>query len=174
VQSFNGVVRPAGEARPGWKVLRVLGNLLDLPGFDQDSADAVRAQALPADVAARLDNRVSGAIGPIAAPAQAGALERLPEVAIYSVDPIVRRAPSLQQTRDARAPKARVSPATLAALGGPASGDKVRVSMAGGGDALVELAVDPALADGVLRLASGHEATVRLAAMTGAARVERA
>src|SRR5690606_25982402 len=129
VQSFNGVVRPAGETRPGWKVLRVLGNLLELPGFDQDSADAVRAQALPADVAARLDNRVSGAIGALPAPAAADALERLPEVLIYSVDPIVRRAPSLQQTADARAPKARVSPATLAKLGGLADGATVRVIM---------------------------------------------
>ncbi len=174
VQSFNGVVRPAGETRPGWKVLRVLGNLLDLPGFDQDSAEAVRAQALPADVAARLDNRVSGAIGALPAAAAADALERLPEVLIYSVDPIVRRAPSLQQTADARAPKARVSPATLARLAGLADGATVRVSMAAGGDALVQLAADPKLADGVLRLAAGHESTARLAAMTGAARIERA
>jgi NADH-quinone oxidoreductase subunit G len=37
-QSFNGVVRPFGDARPAWKVLRVLGNLLALPGFDQARA----------------------------------------------------------------------------------------------------------------------------------------
>jgi NADH-quinone oxidoreductase subunit G len=125
-------------------------------------------------VAARLDNRVSGAIGALPAAAAADALERLPEVLIYSVDPIVRRAPSLQQTADARAPKARVSPATLARLAGLADGATVRVSMAAGGDALVQLAADPKLADGVLRLAAGHESTARLAAMTGAARIERA
>ena len=39
VQSFNGVVRPLGDARPGWKVLRVLGNLLSVPGFDYESSE---------------------------------------------------------------------------------------------------------------------------------------
>ena len=183
VQSFNGVVRPAGDCRPGWKVLRVLGNLLELSGFEQDTAEAVRAQALPADVAAMLDNRVAGPIGAIE-PARAGAaaadpaagglaLERLADVPIYAVDPIVRRAPSLQQTRDAAPPKARIAPATLARLDMQA-GDKVRVSMGAGGDALLEVESDARLADGVLRLAGAHESTARLAAMTGAIRVERA
>src|SRR4029450_9766952 len=49
VQSFHGVVQPLGETRPGWKVLRVLGTLLNLPGFDADTADDVRASVLPAD-----------------------------------------------------------------------------------------------------------------------------
>ena len=50
---------PLGETRPAWKVLRVLGNLLGLPGFEQDSAEQVRAEALgdPSSLAARLDNR---------------------------------------------------------------------------------------------------------------------
>ena len=54
VQSFHGVVQPLGETRPGWKVLRVLGTLLDLPGFDADTADDVRVSVLPAggDIAA--------------------------------------------------------------------------------------------------------------------------
>jgi len=42
VQSFKGAVKPLGEARPAWKVLRVLGNLLDVPGFDYDSSDGAR------------------------------------------------------------------------------------------------------------------------------------
>src|SRR4029079_8990740 len=56
VQSFNGVVPPRGETRPGWKVLRVLGTMLDRPGFDLDTAEQVRQQVLPAnaDVAAKL------------------------------------------------------------------------------------------------------------------------
>ncbi|HRO58153.1 MAG TPA: molybdopterin-dependent oxidoreductase, partial [Burkholderiaceae bacterium] len=191
-QSFNGVVRPAGECRPGWKVLRVLGNLLELPGFDQDSAEAVRAQALPEDIAARLDNRVAGAVadgdratadadrandGRQAAAGQAAGiveLERLADVPIYAVDPLVRRAPSLQRTRDAAQPTARVNAGTLERLGLQA-GDKVRVAMsAGGGEALVELAVDPAVADGVLRLAAGHPSTSGLGAMSGTVRIARA
>ncbi len=42
-QAFNGVAPPLGETRPAWKVLRVLGSLLGLPGFAQDSIEAVRA-----------------------------------------------------------------------------------------------------------------------------------
>ena len=50
VQPFNGVVKPSAETRPAWKVLRVLGSLLDLPGFEFESIDDVRAQ-LPDDSA---------------------------------------------------------------------------------------------------------------------------
>jgi NADH-quinone oxidoreductase subunit G len=180
LQSFNGVVRPAGECRPAWKVFRVLGNLLELPGFDQDSVEQVRAQALPEDFTAKLDNRVAGPIGFDARASVAGAvIERLPEVLTHSVDPVVRRAPSLQQTRDARQPVARVSPATLQALaasvGSLASGDAVRVSMASdGGATVVALEVDPRVADGVLRLPSGHESTEGLGALAGPVRIERA
>jgi len=62
VQSFKGAVKPLGEARPAWKVLRVLGNLLDFAGFDYDSSEAVRDEALAGvDVPARLNNTLSGA-----------------------------------------------------------------------------------------------------------------
>ena len=42
VQSFYAVTKPLGETRPAWKVLRVLGNLLELDGFDYESSEAVR------------------------------------------------------------------------------------------------------------------------------------
>jgi NADH-quinone oxidoreductase subunit G len=103
LQSFHAVVRPLGETRPAWKVLRVLGNLLDLPGFDADSSQAVLASALPGVAsgalvdAARLDNASSAAIDDAPAAAE-------PCVAsIYQLDGLVRRAPSLQLTADARA-----------------------------------------------------------------------
>jgi NADH-quinone oxidoreductase subunit G len=68
LQSFHAVVKPLGETRPAWKVLRVLGNLLGLPGFDAESSQAVLEKALPgvasgATVAAsRLDNTTAAAI----------------------------------------------------------------------------------------------------------------
>jgi len=96
-QSFHGVVKPLGETRPAWKVLRVLGSMLQLSGFDIDTIEQVRAKALPADVQAQLSNHCSAAID--TAPA-AGA----PCVAaIYQLDGLVRRAASLQQTTDAKA-----------------------------------------------------------------------
>ena len=60
VQSFNGVVAPLAETRPAWKILRVLGNMLELDGFDYDTPEQVRADILLArsDVSARLDNNL--------------------------------------------------------------------------------------------------------------------
>jgi NADH-quinone oxidoreductase subunit G len=96
-QSFNGVVRAPGDARPGWKVLRVLGNLLDIPGFDYETSEAVRAAACPAEgIAAKLDNRITGVR--VALPQPAPGLQRVADVPSYFADPIVRRAVSLQPT----------------------------------------------------------------------------
>ncbi len=96
-QSFYGVVRPLGETRPGWKVLRVLGSMLGLPGFQFETIEEVRQAALPADLTSRLSNATQ-------APIDVSPLEHQPVVAsIYQLDGLVRRAPSLQLTADARA-----------------------------------------------------------------------
>jgi len=102
LQSFHGVVKPLGDTRPAWKVLRVLGNLLGLSGFEQETVEEVRAEAIGNDIAARLDNTATASIG-VPAAASAG-LERIADVPIYTTDVIVRRAPSLQATADAAAP----------------------------------------------------------------------
>jgi len=96
VQGFHGVVRPLGDTRPGWKVLRVLGSMLGLPGFAFETVEEVRAAALPVDVAAVLSNATAAT--PDLAPAPG-----VPCVAsIYQLDGLVRRAPALQLTADAR------------------------------------------------------------------------
>lgn len=103
-QSFHAVVQPLGETRPAWKVLRVLANMLDVPGFDfTSSEDILQSIAGLTSGAAvqvspdRLGNRTTAAIS---LNAHAGA----PVVAgIYQLDGIVRRAPALQLTADARA-----------------------------------------------------------------------
>ena len=167
LQSFNGVVRPAGETRPAWKVLRVLANLVGVPGIDYDSAEAVRAAALPEGWESRLGNGVAGA--PSAPTGSAVGLERLSDVPIHFADPLVRRAPSLQQTRDARAPRARANARTLAALG-LQSGARIRVSQSTGalsGEALLELELDDTLADQVVRIASAHPSTAGLLCSAG-------
>ena len=88
VQSFHGVVKPLGEARPAWKVLRVLGNLLGLPGFDFETSDEVRAEALGdvAAIAARLGCGNAGR-GRAAAP------RRAPPPARSSASPTCRSTP---------------------------------------------------------------------------------
>lgn len=102
LQSFHAVVKPLAETRPAWKVLRVLGNLLGLGGFGQESSQEVLAQALPGVAsgefvsAARLNNRSAAAIDTSAAAGK-------PCVAsIYQLDALVRRAGSLQLTADGR------------------------------------------------------------------------
>jgi NADH-quinone oxidoreductase subunit G len=94
-QSFHGVVRPLGETRPAWKVWRVLGSLLNLPGFGFDSIEEVRAQALPTDMAARLSNACNQAID------LTPATQAPVTASIYQLDGLVRRAPALQHTADA-------------------------------------------------------------------------
>jgi NADH-quinone oxidoreductase subunit G len=96
VQSFHGVVKPLGETRPGWKVLRVLGSMLHVPGFAFETIEEVRAQALPAQVDALLSNACSAAIDVHPAGAQPAT------AAIYQLDGLVRRAASLQRTADAQ------------------------------------------------------------------------
>ena len=169
-QSFTAVARPQGETRPGWKVLRVLGNMLSLDGFAQGDSEAVRDEALAGGVAERLDNGLEGVLVSSVV-AAAGALERVADVPIHFADPIVRRAPSLQKTRDAAAPTARMAPETLAALGVNA-GERVRVRQAGGQAELVAQA-DAGLAPGCVRIAAAHLSTAALGAMSGDVSVER-
>ncbi len=171
VQEFTGVVPPLGETRPAWKVLRVLGNLLGLAGFEQESAEEVRREAL-GDVSqpsARLNN-VSDA--PIELHATSGALERVADVPLYSSDGLVRRAEALQATADARAPMASL-PAALWAQLGLAAGGRVRISQ-GAASAVLPARLDASLAPTAVRVPTGHAHTATLGAAFGVMAVERA
>jgi NADH-quinone oxidoreductase subunit G len=171
VQSFHGVVKPAGETRPAWKVLRVLGNLLGLNGFGQESSEEVRAEALgdAAAVASRLDNGTSAAIS---VAASNGGLERIADVPIYSADALVRRAPALQNTADAAAPVVGVSAARAQQLGLKA-GDSVKVSQ-GSASAVLPVRIEAGLADSAVRVPAGHPLTAALGSMFGAISIEKA
>jgi NADH-quinone oxidoreductase subunit G len=172
IQNFNGVVGPLGETRPAWKVLRVLGNLLGLEDFDYDSTESVRRAALgDGAIAGKLQNRLaSTAIGTLAG-AEVQGLQRIAEVPIYHADAIVRRAPSLQKTRDAQPPLAWMNRALYTRLG-LREGDRVRVRQ-GDGVALVAPAVDDRLPAECIRLAAAREETADLGALFGELSVER-
>ena len=94
-QSFHGVVKPLGETRPAWKVLRVLGSMLKLPGFEFETIEEVRAMALPQDIALHLSNATQAKVD-LTAASQAPV-----SASIYRLDALVRRAPALQHTADA-------------------------------------------------------------------------
>ncbi len=172
VQSFHGVVQPLGEARPGWKVLRVLGTLLELPGFDAETADDVRASVLPAggDISRSLSNASRAVVAkPVSSPSP---LERVADVPIYFADPLVRRAASLQHTADAKAPKARMHRSLFDTLG-LAAGAQVKVTQ-GPGEAVLTAVVDAAVPPGVVRIAAAHASTCGLAGLSGPVSVEQA
>jgi NADH-quinone oxidoreductase subunit G len=104
VQSFHAVVKPLGETRPAWKVLRVLGNMLGLKGFDYESSADVLAEVFSPAVdgvisiaEGKLGNATKAQVKPAAVRAGRPAV-----AAIYQLDGLVRRAPALQLTADAR------------------------------------------------------------------------
>jgi NADH-quinone oxidoreductase subunit G len=104
VQGFHAVVRPLGETRPAWKVLRVLANVLGLPGFDFESSQDVLASLvgkMSQDAKQVAANHLSNqTVLPIAV---ANTEVAVPVVAsLYQLDGLVRRATSLQMTADAR------------------------------------------------------------------------
>lgn len=167
-QSFGGVARPPGEARPAWRVLRVLGNLLELDGFEQQSSE---------DLLRELQARWEGASAgdwprdlPEAGPPVEGLL-RTGASAMYGTDPLVRRAAALQETVHAGWALARVAPETAARLGLD-DGDRVRVAQ---GDAASELvlAVDDAVAADTVWLPAGLQGTAGLGPLTGPVTLER-
>ena len=187
VQSFRAVVQPLAQTRPAWKVLRVLGNLLGVAGFDYDSSEGVLKEALGGgDVSARLDNRLKSPA--IRAPASSeqgapvppsdGALEatrpgiqRIGEVPIYQADAIVRRAAPLQQTHDGAAPVAAMNGALFSELG-LRDGDKVQITQ-GGGTAILAAARDDRLPAGCIRVPAAHPLTAALGGMFGTVTAER-
>ena len=113
-QSFNGAITPPGETRPAWKILRVLGNLLDLDEFDYISSDQVRDE-LQTTIGDKMpDNQNAWKIPNSLIDSNEG-LQRITEMPIYSVDALVRRANALQHTMDAKIAKGVHINAKLAA-----------------------------------------------------------
>jgi NADH-quinone oxidoreductase subunit G len=169
-QSFYATVNALGEARPGWKVLRVLGTLLGRRGAEFDNIDEVRSACLGGrDVAALLSNQIG------AVPARAGeggGVQRIADVPIYFADPLVRRSPPLQKTKEAQAPRAWMNSRLLQQLG--VSARQFVVVTQGSGEAKLMAALDDKLPDGCVRVSAGHTSTAALGAMFGAVQVQKA
>ena len=173
VQSVHGACRPPGDARPGWKVLRVLANVLALPGFEYESSEQVRDEFISTNSCFidNLDNGVDLSMTPVLSSVTSG-LERIADVPIYSSDALVRRAPALQQTKDAAEPLAYMNPETLTALAID-SGGRVKVSQ-GQGVSVLQACADTTVPPGCVRIAAAHPMTAALGDMFGPINVERA
>ena len=100
-QSFPGIANPVGEARPAWKVLRVIGNLLDAPGFEYVTSEDVLAELREQLGDPQPDNSYAGTT-PVACPDGADAPAGDIDIPLYSIDPVVRRANALQLTEAAK------------------------------------------------------------------------
>jgi NADH-quinone oxidoreductase subunit G len=169
VQSFYATVHPRGEARPAWKVLRVLGTMLGQSGFEFETVEQVRAACLGGkDPKSLLNNGVSGVAE--ARKDRPSGLERIANVPIYFADPLVRRSPSLQKTRDAKPPRAWMNAKLLQSLGA-VEGALILVRQ-GEGEAGLVAALDDSLPDNCVRVAAAHPSTAGLGPMFGSIAVE--
>lgn len=170
-QSFKATVAPFAQTRPGWKVLRVLGNILHLTGFEEESSESVRDAVLSGNIQSRLSNQVQSKPG-LSTQHAGGALQRVTDVPIYRTDAIVRRADALQASQASRQPVARLHPDSMTALG-LAEGAKVRVRSTTG---QIELIAenDATLPSGCVRVSAGFEQTAALGSAFGQLNVERA
>src|SRR6266850_2258758 len=169
-QSFYATVNALGETRPGWKVLRVLGTFLGRRAMEFDTIEEVRRACLEGkDIGKLLSNQVGAAP---AAPARTGGLQRIADVPIYFADPLVRRSPPLQKTKEAQPPRAWMNSRLLLQLG-VSAGQPVRVKQ-GGGEARLMAALDDKLPDGCVRVAAAHPSTATLGPMFGTVQVEKA
>ncbi|PXW87844.1 NADH dehydrogenase subunit G [Nitrosomonas sp. Nm84] len=172
VQSFNGVVSPLGEARPAWKVLRVLANLMALEKFDYETPEQIRAEIFPDKLETRqyLNNVLQDFYFEISG-VEKHDLQRIGEVPIYQADPVVRRAESLQSTHDALSPKVWMAEATLKSLD-IVAGVQVKIKQ-GDGSVQLEAACDERLPVGCVRIACAHPKTAALGNLFGEILVEK-
>jgi NADH-quinone oxidoreductase subunit G len=172
IQSFNGVVSPLGEARPAWKVLRVLANLMALDEFDYETPEQIRAEIFPDSLEASqyLSNTLKDLDCEINVVEKQG-LQRIGEVPIYQADPIVRRAESLQSTFDGLPPKVWMAPTTLENLN-IAAGTQVKVKQ-GIEFVQLEAACDEKLPVNCVRVACAHPETAALGDLFGEILVEK-
>ena len=169
-QSFAGVASPTGDSRPGWKVMRVLGNQFGLDGFEQQSSEEIRDALQQQLGKVSLDNRQ--AAGVVAQAATSDGLERIGDVAINAVDALVRRAPALQATADAVVSELVRLNAGQAEKSGVRDGYTVTVTQ-GDASATMDVGISERVPDGCLWIQSGTQAAATLGAAFGPVSIER-
>ena len=158
-QSWRGVVGAPGEARPGWKVLRVLAESLGYTGCDYETAQAVAQDVARLTAGVRPENRA--AWRPLSRLAAAGdGLQRITTVPMNSADALVRRADALQQTGDHADRKLHVNRATAGRVGVL---NAKRAAVGQNGHALtLPVMLDEAVCDGAVLVHGGDPALVHL------------
>jgi len=170
-QSFQGAVSPMGESRPGWKILRVLANLMNVDGFDYLSSEDVRNEVKEQCRELQLDNNCS-VDAPFAAVTKTSGLQRVGDVPLYAADSLVRRSTPLQLTKDADQNHVAIN-ATLAASLKIEEGEMVSITQAGHTE-LIEVRIDNAIADDCVWLPAAEELSVQMGNTYSSIELEKA
>ena len=166
-QSFDAAAPHYADSRPAWRVLRVLGNLFDLGGFEYETIEDVRSEL----GASRPAGNPGWTLPQDLPTAGDGGIERIAPVPIHAADALVRRAKPLQETKDAVFAGIALSPATIERLG-VGDGESVVVRQ-GAGSAGLAVIADWRVPDGCAFLPAGVPATAALDAGSGAVEIER-
>jgi len=153
-QMFNGAIAPPGDGRPAWKILRVLGNELELDGFAYNDVTEIRTELKDLCRDIELNNDYSADTIEIPeSPSIAHGLLRCGDLPAYKSDMLVRRAKSLQKTADAQQCAVSLNPADMTALG---IEEGAVVNLEQGGDTVMLKAVrDDGVPDGCAWLPIG-------------------
>jgi NADH-quinone oxidoreductase subunit G len=170
-QSFTGAIRPVGEARPAWKVLRVLGNVLELEGFDYISSKEIcnalkqkNTEATPAENAPLMPIYQKQAV-------DAG-LQRISEVAMYCTDSLVRRATALHKRVESEEASIRLSVSDAERLG-LKNGANISITQ-NNAKAMAKLVIDQSIPAGCVLIPEGTEVSANLGASFGTVNISAA
>ena len=172
VQTVQPSVKPLGDSRPGWKVLRVLGGLVGIDGFLFNMPEEVLGEALSDNYCAKLNNRSSANVLSNVNLAPHSGLERLTDVNIYAGDQIVRRSSALQLTRDAKRGNQVGLGQKLFSELGLVEGDSVCVTQ-GAQSVNMPATLEVNLVPGAVRISAGTLASAKLGQMFGPVTVSK-
>jgi NADH-quinone oxidoreductase subunit G len=169
-QSFTGMVKPMGEARPAWKILRVLGNACHVDGFEYQSSEEVVSELKTQLGEIKRDNHF-GSTRVVLSAQVSTELQRVAEVPLYSADMLARRAEPLQQTRDADTAWVRLSPADAKRLKiEPGMSARIKYN---GNAVTLPVRLDAGVQPGDVFLPAGIRATAAFAPLSAAVTVEK-
>lgn len=168
-QSFAEAVRPRGQARPGWKVLRVLGNALHVAGFDYVSSEDIRDELRHQIGEVKVDNSFSSSRKPVL-PEAASGLTRISAVQAYRSDALVRRAEALQQTNVGVDQAMRINRVTAERLG-LTGAEKVLV-LQGNNQCTMPMIMDESIATDCVWVPTATDASAQLGPMFGPIELE--
>ncbi|MCW9048129.1 MAG: NADH-quinone oxidoreductase subunit NuoG [Gammaproteobacteria bacterium] len=170
-QSFKGATSALAESRPGWKILRVLANLMKVDGFEYMSSEEVRNEVKEQCRDIQLDNTLAGD-SPVADVPETSGLQRVGDVSLYAVDSLVRRSTALQLTKDADQNHVAIN-SVLAARLKLEEGDRVSVTQSGHCE-LTDIKIDNAIADDCVWLAASEELSIQMGTTYSPIELEKA